>query len=561
MFVLEVILGIVLCVVGFLWWWQRSARIYWEKNGVSYIPGPPLIGAIKDSVLFKKSLGDVFNDLYNNEECKDDPITGVYFFHKPSLIIRHPEIIKNILVKDFPNFIDRGLNSDPHVDIIGRDNLFTVKSDRWKTIRTKLSPVFTSGKLKNLFLLMVDVSKVLEQKLAKEIGNEPKEYEMKEFASFFTTDTIAICAFGVQANSLLNPKAEFHVNSKKALDFHWKRAIEFTTCFLLPEVASKMGCTMFSRETNEFVRSTVNYVIEERIKKTLRLYPSLPFLDRICAPVNGEQFYSLEPYHKFQIPKGMPIYIPIISIHRNPKYFPNPDQFIPERFSPENRESIDQYSYLAFGLGPRSCIGSRFAYFQVKLALFSILRDYKVEVSERTPTKMNFDKKSLMVVLEVILGIVLCVVGFLWWWQRSARIYWEKNGVSYIPGPPLLGVVKDAMMFKKSFGDLFYDIYYHEKFKDDPITGVYFFHKPSLIIRHPEIIKNILVKDFPNFIDRGINSDPHVDGIGRDNLFSVKGARWKTIRTKLSPVFTSGKLKNLFLLMRPINFSEKRLIT
>ncbi|XP_055713674.1 cytochrome P450 6g1-like [Phlebotomus papatasi] len=491
MFILEVILGIVLCVVGFLWWWQRSARIYWEKNGVSYIPGPPLLGAVKDSILFKKSLGDLFSDLYNNEECKDDPITGVYFFHKPSLIIRHPEIIKNILVKDFPNFIDRGLNSDPHVDIIGRDNLFTVKSDRWKTIRTKLSPVFTSGKLKNLFLLMVDVSKVLEQKLAKEIGNEPKEYEMKELASFFTTDTIAMCAFGVQANSLLNPKAEFHVNSKKALDFHWKRAIEFTTCFLLPEVASKLGCTMFSRETNEFVRSTVNYVIEERIKsgikrndlidtlitiketdgdlfkgdtlvaqaavfliagyetsssaisftlfelarhpevqeklrkeikeyaekygtiqyetinemeylqsvvqETLRLYPSLPFLDRICAPVNGEQFYSLEPYHKFQIPKGMPIYIPVISIHRNPKYFPNPEQFIPERFSAENKESIDQYSYLAFGLGPRSCIGSRFAYFQVKLALFSILRNYKVEVSERTPTKMKFDKKSLVI--------------------------------------------------------------------------------------------------------------------------------------------------------------------
>lgn len=126
------------------------------------------------------------------------------------------------------------------------------------------------------------------------------------------------------------------------------------------------------------------------------MYPSLPFLDRICVPTNGMESYSLEPYHKFEIPKGMPVYIPILPIHRNPKYFPKPDQFIPERFSPENRDSVDQYSYLAFGLGPRNCIGSRFGYFQVKLGLFSILRNYRVEVCEKTPTKIEFDKKSLV---------------------------------------------------------------------------------------------------------------------------------------------------------------------
>uniref|UniRef100_A0A6B2E8P4 Putative cytochrome p450 6g1-like protein n=1 Tax=Phlebotomus kandelakii TaxID=1109342 RepID=A0A6B2E8P4_9DIPT len=491
MFVLEVIFGLVACIVVFLWWWQRSARIYWEKNGVSYISGPPLIGALKDVILFRKSFGELFMDLYNHKEFKYDPITGVYFFHKPSLIIRHPEIIKNILVKDFQNFVDRGISSDPHEDGIGRENLFAAKGSRWKYIRMKISPVFTSGKLKNLFLLMLDVAKALDQKLSTEVGKEPKQYEMKELASLFTTDTISICAFGVEANSLNNPQAEFRLHAHRAMSFNWRRAMEFTGCFLLPELATILRFALFSKETNQFMRSTIHYVMEERIKsgtkrndlidtlimmketdgdlfkgdtlvaqaaifliagyetsssaiaftlfelarhpevqeklrkevrayaekygslqyetinemeylhmvmkESLRLYPSLPFLDRVCVPVDGKKSYSLEPYHKFEIPRGMPIYIPVSPIHRDPKNYTDPDKFIPERFSAENKDSIDQYNYLSFGIGPRNCIGSRFGYFQVKLALFTIIKDYKVEVCEKTPTKIVFNPKSLIV--------------------------------------------------------------------------------------------------------------------------------------------------------------------
>ncbi|XP_055681827.1 probable cytochrome P450 6g2, partial [Lutzomyia longipalpis] len=430
-------------------------------------------------------------DIYNHEKFKDDSVTGVYFFHKPCLVVRHPELIKNILVKDFANFVDRPANSDPHEDIIGTDNLFAVKGLRWKTIRAKVSPVFTAGKLKNFFLLLVDITKILEQKLQKEIGDESKEYEMKEFVSFFTTDTIALYAFGVQANSLLNPRAEFHINVKRTFDFNWKRAFQFASCFFLPELATLFRFAFFSKETNEFLRSSINFVMEERMKsgkkrndlidaliamreedselfkgdtlvaqaavfllagyetsssatcfalyalarhpevqeklrkeikeymkkygsvqyetihemnylqcvvqEALRMYPPLPFLDRVCSPPDGGEYYSLEPYHSFAIPKGMPIYIPHIAIQRDEKFFPNPEEFIPERFSPENRDSINQYTFLAFGLGPRNCIGLRFGYLQAKLALITILNNYRVEATERTPKTIEFDKKALVV--------------------------------------------------------------------------------------------------------------------------------------------------------------------
>ncbi|GAB0091884.1 hypothetical protein DMENIID0001_067750 [Sergentomyia squamirostris] len=501
MFVLSVILALLVLIVLGLWWWQRSASAYWEKNGVSYIPGPPLIGAIKDTILFRKSFGDLFLDLYNHPQFKDEPITGVYFFYKAGLLIRHPDIIKNILVKDFQNFVDRPISSDPHVDGIGRDNMFSAKGTRWKTIRNKISPVFTSGKLKNLFLLLVNVSKMLEKKLALEIGEGSKEYEMKELSGLYTTDTISISAFGVEANSLFNPNAEFRISAKRATDFNWKRATEFITCFLFPELAVLLKFTMYSRETNKFCRNTFNYVMEERekskvkrndlidilitmknedpdffygdtlvaqaavflvagyeasssltsfalyelckhpdiqeklrkeimeykeknetilyetinemeymhmvVQEALRLYPSLPFLDRLCIPADGKESYSLEPYHKFAIPKGMPVYIPVIPIHRDPKYFSNPDEFVPERFSPENRDSIDLFKFKGFGQGPRNCIGSRFAYFQVKLALFTILQNYKVEQCDRTPAKIEFDRKALLTHSETPLYMTL----------------------------------------------------------------------------------------------------------------------------------------------------------
>uniref|UniRef100_A0A1B0CJS0 Cytochrome n=1 Tax=Lutzomyia longipalpis TaxID=7200 RepID=A0A1B0CJS0_LUTLO len=257
--------GIILCIGALIWWWQRSSELYWEKNGVSYIPGPPFIGALKDCLTMKKSFVDLFYDIYNDRKFKDDPITGFYFFHKPRLIIRHPELIKNILVKDFAYFVDRASDSDAH-DIIGRDNLFVVKGQRWKALRSKISPVLTTGKLKNFFHLVVDVSNVLNEKLSSEIGGECREYEVKQLAATFTIDSIAISAFGVKANSLLNPNGEFYRKANKCFDFHWKRVIESAICIFLPELAIFFRMKIFSEETNDFLRSSINFVMQERIK-------------------------------------------------------------------------------------------------------------------------------------------------------------------------------------------------------------------------------------------------------------------------------------------------------
>lgn len=54
------------------------------------------------------------------------------------------------------------------------------------------------------------------------------------------------------------------------------------------------------------------------ISEVLRLYPPLPFLDRECTVPSGDD-YSLAPESHFRIPKGMPVVIPIFSMHRDPQ--------------------------------------------------------------------------------------------------------------------------------------------------------------------------------------------------------------------------------------------------
>lgn len=59
------------------------------------------------------------------------------------------------------------------------------------------------------------------------------------------------------------------------------------------------------------------------------------------------------------IQKDDNLWIPIYGLHRDPKHFPNPDKFDPERFSAENIHKINSHSYLPFGIGPRNCIGNK----------------------------------------------------------------------------------------------------------------------------------------------------------------------------------------------------------
>jgi cytochrome P450 len=98
-----------------------------------------------------------------------------------------------------------------------------------------------------------------------------------------------------------------------------------------------------------------------------------------------------------------------------------------------------------------------------------------------------------------------------------------------------------------NIGELLQQIY--EKHSDKPYVGIFSFDKPTLLIRDVELVKNILVKDFQYFIDRTVSVNEELDPLASRALLVIKGQRWRHLRTNLSPLFTSSKIKKMFYLM------------
>lgn len=116
----------------------------------------------------------------------------------------------------------------------------------------------------------------------------------------------------------------------------------------------------------------MNYPLQV-IEETMRLYPAVWFLDR--EPLENDDIDGIP------IKKGEDIATSIYSLHRNPKYWPNPNQFDPERFSFENKKNQVPFSYMPFGGGPRLCIGQNFAQMEMQFMLVMLLRRYKFTLS------------------------------------------------------------------------------------------------------------------------------------------------------------------------------------
>lgn len=83
--------------------------------------------------------------------------------------------------------------------------------------------------------------------------------------------------------------------------------------------------------------------------------------------------------------------LPIYAFHHDPEYFPEPEKFDPERFSAENRKNIDPDTYLPFGIGPRNCIGSRFALMELKTVIYYLLLNFRFERTEKTDIPFKYE--------------------------------------------------------------------------------------------------------------------------------------------------------------------------
>ncbi|KAH8267387.1 hypothetical protein KR026_007197, partial [Drosophila bipectinata] len=240
--------------------WQRRAFSFWQRHGVKFIQPLPVLGCTREFLTARVPFFEQLKKFHEAPGFEKEPFVGVYLAYKPALVVRDLDLIKTVMIKKFQYFHNRVLQTDPH-DALGFNNLFFARSPEWKELRNKISPVFTSGKIKQMYPLMVKIGKDLENSADRLAGGS---VPIKNLCARFTTDLIATIAFGVEANALKNVKSEFFHHNQAIFAVTWSRAIDFTIIFMLPALVSIARVKLFSKETTKFIRNTINYVLAER---------------------------------------------------------------------------------------------------------------------------------------------------------------------------------------------------------------------------------------------------------------------------------------------------------
>ena len=122
--------------------------------------------------------------------------------------------------------------------------------------------------------------------------------------------------------------------------------------------------------------------MDQFINEVLRFYPPAIRNDR---KVTDDVTLVLEDGRKIILKKGMVVTVPTYVIHHLDEYYPEPEKFDPDRWSAENKNKMNPYAYLPFGMGPRNCIGMRFALEELKISLCTLVHTFRFIRVPETP--------------------------------------------------------------------------------------------------------------------------------------------------------------------------------
>ncbi|XP_073813636.1 probable cytochrome P450 6a21 [Musca autumnalis] len=490
-----ILLTILSALIAYVIHRLNKNRFYWQSLGIACEEPHFFFGNLR-GIQATRGFWEVWQEYYQRFKGTG-PFAGFYWFFKPAVFVLEPDLIKHILIKDFHNFSDRGFFHNEQDDPLS-GQLFLLEGVKWKHMRQKLSPTFTSGKMKFMFPSVVKVGgeliEVLDKLLVEKKG--ASVLEIKELMARYTTDVIGSCAFGIECSSLKDPNAEFRLMGSRSLVEHkhnrlfigfmasfcdlarklhmkqtpddieafFMRIVKETvdyreknnvrrndfmdmlidmknnkmmksehgdvqTNLTLEEIAAQafvffnagfetssttLGFALYELAKNQQIQDRARKEVVEKLHKfegelsyecmkemvyleqilmeTLRLYTVLPVLNRVAL-----EDYVVPGNPKYVIKKGMQVLIPSGAIHRDERYYPNPLEFNPDNFSPENVAQRDSVLFLGFGEGPRNCIGLRFGKMEAIIGLALLLKHYRFSICEKTQIPLTYGKVSYLI--------------------------------------------------------------------------------------------------------------------------------------------------------------------
>lgn len=255
----SVLLGFIVLTVFILYWYSTSTFDYWKNKGVKSLKPSPLFGNIKHFALHNRSPAEVFQELYNKFD--GERYGGIHQARTPVLLIRDPELMKHILIKDFAYFPGKGNRPDLKEDPLSY-HLFNLEGEQWKYIRTKLTPAFTPGKLKIVYQHIDHYSEKLVQHL-KEHAKNNHIIDMYDILVNFTMDATGSCAFGVEVNAMDDKDSVFKKMGHRIIHANGSTFIDILES-ISPSLPRIFQISAFPRDVTTFFQMVIKNIIEYR---------------------------------------------------------------------------------------------------------------------------------------------------------------------------------------------------------------------------------------------------------------------------------------------------------
>lgn len=232
---------------------------YWSKRGFPQLNPKFIFGDIGSLCTMKFSIGGFFHKLY-----RENPTTkalGIYFSYQPGILINDPLLIQHVLIGDFSSFQDRivpfDLNNDPL-----QEHLFNLCGQKWRNLRRKFRPCFSSAKLKEMFPIMKSCGDSLAEYLRSSFSQGVDVYEFRDLVARYNTDIISSVAFGIE-NDCINESGNLFrkigvLNGKVS----WRTDLRNTLALLAPKLLKFVKTT--EPEVEHFIYTIVKKTVDYR---------------------------------------------------------------------------------------------------------------------------------------------------------------------------------------------------------------------------------------------------------------------------------------------------------
>lgn len=240
---------------------------YWKARNFPYLRPRFPLGNLNHVMLKGVSLGTPTKDFYDRLKAAGHKFGGVYTLFQPALVIVDPDYIKDILSVDFGSFVNRGIYHDAKSDPLSA-HLFTQDGADWRRLRIKLTPTFTSGKMRRMFQSILNCSANMIETL-NGCAERNERVDIHSIVDCFTIDVIGECAFGIECNSFQNGETEFLTMAKRIIKPTPIDSLYYFLTINMPKVARRLGIVRLPSDLRRFFLHIIHDSVVYRERRSV----------------------------------------------------------------------------------------------------------------------------------------------------------------------------------------------------------------------------------------------------------------------------------------------------